>query len=263
MGQFGLETDAALAQVNWEESSKTPGGEFAEIIGDLIALTGVAGPLAIAGGTSNLLLKIRRLAGASYTSNLIYTVTAVRNDLADLYAKHAESRNRIESLQTDPAFAEAIAALALRAMHTSVKQRLERLARIVVNGVKDDDLESRSLDDMLRAAAELKDADIKLLGEIYEMQRPFMRTQGWIDKPIAQKWNELASYWQKYWNENEDRYAGLHGMMLMGSFARLESLGMIAPGPNRSSASSPVAQCYFLLPEGARFYARLQEISGQ
>lgn len=34
MGQFDSETNAALTQLNWEEISKTPGGEFAEIIGD-------------------------------------------------------------------------------------------------------------------------------------------------------------------------------------------------------------------------------------
>jgi hypothetical protein len=263
MGRIDRETDAALAQLNSEVLSGIPGGEFAELIGDLLMLVGAGGPLALVGGVSNLALKVRKLAGASYASNLIYAITAVRNDLATLYDRHEELRERIESLQTDPKFVEAISALALRAMHTSVKNRLKRLARIVVNGVKEDDLEPESLDDMMRAAVELKDADIMLLGEIYEMLRPFMYTQNWIDKQVAQKWNELAGYWQRYWNENHERYMGLSGMLLMGSFARLESLGMIAPGPNRSSASSPVAQCYFLLPEGACFYERLQGLALQ
>jgi hypothetical protein len=72
VGQFDLETDAALAQINFEELSTTPGGEFAEIIGDLLKLVGGGGPLGIAGGVSNLLIKVRKLAGASYASNLIY-----------------------------------------------------------------------------------------------------------------------------------------------------------------------------------------------
>jgi len=46
----------------------------------------------------------------------------------------------------------------------------------------------------------------------------------------------------------------------MGSFAKLESIELIAPGPNRSSASSPVASCYLLLPDGTRFYERLKEV---
>jgi len=53
-------------------------------------------------------------------------------------------------------------------MHTSVKDRLKRLARIVVNGVKEGDLEPESLDDMMRAATELSEPDISLLKELYE-----------------------------------------------------------------------------------------------
>lgn len=260
MGQFNLEADAALRQVDWEEIEKTPGGEFAEVIGDLLALIGSGSPLAVAGKASNLLLKIRKLAGASYTANLIYMVSAVRNDLSDLYSKHADLRQRIESLQTNPDFAEAISALALRAMDTSVKGRLKRLARIVANGVKHDDLESESLDDMLRAAVQLKEADLVLLSEIYKMLSPFIKTDHWLNRQIGEKWNILSGYWQKYWDENQTRYRGLGGQRLMGSFGRLESLGLIAPGPNRSSASSPVASCYLLLPDGMKFYERLQEI---
>jgi hypothetical protein len=231
MGQFDLETDAALTQINWEELSKTPGGEFAEIVGDLLALTGIA-PLVVVGGTSNLLLKVRRLAGASYTSNLIYTITAVRNDLADLYAKHAESRKRIESLQTDPKFAEAIAALALRAMHTSVKGRLKRLARIVVNGVKEDDLDPECLDDMMRAAVELSEADIRLLKEVYE-------------HPVPMDMNET----DKGRADSAER---------MGSIAKLQAVAFVQL---RTPGLDLGANIVVLLPSGAKFYERLQEIS--
>ena len=260
MGQFDLETDAALTQLNWEELARTPGGEFAEIIGDLLALTGIA-PLVVVGGASNLLLKVRRLAGASYTSNLIYTIAAVRNDLADLYSKHAESRKRVESLQTDPKFAEAIAALALRAMHTSVKDRLKRLARIVVNGVKEDDLDPEGLDDMMRAAAELKGGDINLLAEMVEMQKELFSAT-WLQLPVNQRMNKLQGLWADYWTRNQRRFAGRQGLVILGSFSRLESLGLIAPGPDRSSAVSPASTCYWLLAEGKKFYERLREFGG-
>jgi hypothetical protein len=260
MGQFDLETDAALTQLNYDELSRTPGGEFVGIVSDLIALTGVTGPLAAAGGASNLLLKIRRLAGASYTSNLIYAVTAVRNDLRTLYERDQRFREHIESLPTDPKFAEAISALALRAMHTSVKDRLKRLARIVVNGVKENDLEPESLDDMMRAAVDLKHSDVSLLAEIYQMQSGLLNPSGWVKRQVNQRWNDLQRLWQEYWTKNQSRYEGYEGALLMGSFARLESLGLIAPGPDRSSALSPVSSCYHLLPEGKKFYERLQEI---
>src|ERR1035437_1301181 len=119
MGQFDTETDAALTQLNYEALSEVPGGEFVEIIGDLLKLIGTGGLWGLTGGISNLALKVRKLAGASYASNLIYAITAVRNDLATLYERYDNLHERIEALPTNPKFAEAISALALRAMHTS------------------------------------------------------------------------------------------------------------------------------------------------
>jgi hypothetical protein len=234
MGQFDLETDAALGQINFEELSTIPGGEFAEIIGDLLKLVGGGGPLGVAGGISNLLLKVRKLAGASYGSNLIYTITAVRNDLATLYERYGDLRERIDSLRTDPKFAEAISALALQAMHTSVKDRLKRLARIVVNGVKEGDLEPESLDDMMRAATELSEPDISLLKELYEHHsvQPMNMNETGMDK-----------------TEFVER---------LESVAKLQAAAFVhlrTPGLDQG------ANIVVLFPRGKKFYERLQEIS--
>jgi hypothetical protein len=234
MSQFDLETDAALAQINFEELSTTPGGEFAEIIGDLLRLVEGGGPLGVAGGISNLLIKVRRLAGASYGSNLIYTITAVRNDLATLYGGDKNLRARIDSLRTDPKFAEAISALALQAMHTSVKDRLSRLARIVVNGVKEGDLEPENLDDMLRAAAELSEPDIRLLKELYE---------GHFDKPM---------------DMNETDRGRTDSAERMGSVAKLQAVAFVQL---RTPGFDLGANIVVLLPRGKKFYERLQEIA--
>jgi hypothetical protein len=234
MGQFDLETDAALGQINFEELSTIPGGEFAEIIGDLLKLVGGGGPLGVAGGIFNLLLKVRKLAGASYGSNLIYTITAVRNDLATLYERYGDLRERIDSLRTDPKFAEAISALALQAMHTSVKDRLKRLARIVVNGVKEGDLEPESLDDMMRAATELSEPDIRLLKELYEHHsvQPMNMNETGMDK-----------------TEFVER---------LESVAKLQAAAFVhlrTPGGDQG------ANIVVLFPRGKKFYERLQEIS--
>jgi hypothetical protein len=53
MGQFDSETDSALSQLSWERLSETPGGEFAEITGDLLAI-GTTNPAAMAEKVSNL-----------------------------------------------------------------------------------------------------------------------------------------------------------------------------------------------------------------
>ena len=234
MGQFDLETDAALGQINFEELSTIPGGEFAEIIGDLLKLVGGGGPLGVAGGISNLLLKVRKLAGASYGSNLIYTITAVRNDLATLYERYGDLRERIDSLRTDPKFAEAISALALQAMHTSVKDRLKRLARIVENGVKEGDLEPESLDDMMRAATELSEPDISLLKELYEHHsvQPMNMNETGMDKTeIVERLESVAK-------------------LQAAAFVHLRT-----PGLDQG------ANIVVLFPRGKKFYERLQEIS--
>jgi hypothetical protein len=263
MGQFDLETDAALAQLNWEELSKTPGGEFAEIIGDLVSLTGVAGPWAAAGGASSLLLKVRKLAGASYGSNLIFAITAVRNDLAILYARNEELRGRVESLKSDPNFADAISALALRAMHTSVKDRLKRLARIVVNGVKEDDLEPESLDDMMRAAVELTEHDIDILGLIYKMQNHLFLPQE-MQKEYRWRVHAIRSLWEELWkNQAFSSYQGINGLAFNSSCARLQSAGLIASIGTKTILQGPTMHDYELLPEGRKFHERLQEIADQ
>jgi hypothetical protein len=260
VGQFDLETDAALAQINFEELSTIPGGEFAEIIGDLLKLVG-GGPLGIAGGVSNLLLKVRKLAGSSYASNLVFTITAVRNDLAVIYDRNEELRIRIDALPNDPKFVEAIAALALRAMHTSVKDRLTRLARIVVNGVKEEDLEPESLDDMMRAAVELTEHDVNVLSSVYKMQVHLFSPRE-VQNEYSWRINAIHSLWENRWkNEARSSYQGINGMNLNGSFARLQSAGLIVSIGTASILYGPTMHDYELLPAGKKFWERLQEIA--
>jgi hypothetical protein len=222
MGQFDSQTDAALAQLNYEALSETPGGEFAEIIGDLLMVVGSGGLGAVAGGISNLAIKVRRLAGASYGDNLIYVTTAVRNDLAALYEKHERLRARIESLRADPKFAEAISALALRAMHTSVRDRLKRLARIVVNGVKENDLEPEGLDDMMRAAVELTGWDISVIGKMYKSQAQLLTMRS-----FSHDWSTNVGHgwadWGSIFGLGEDQH-----LRLRAALSRLQSHGLIA-----------------------------------
>jgi hypothetical protein len=255
MGQFDSETDAVLAQLNFEELSKTPGSEFAEIVNDLLKLVGALGPWTVAGGAVSLLQRIRALAGASYASNLIFAITAVRDDLSDLRAKHAALQGRIDSLGTDPRFAEAIAVLALRAMHTSVKNRLKRLARIVVNGVKENDLEPESLDDLMRAAVEVKDEDIVLLGHLYKWQNHILIEKGMN----PDKWfGDIQSAHKSLVNSGALNPA--EHLKYRSSYSRLESLGLVQAIPSITNRSGVGYELYALLVEGKKFYERLQEI---
>jgi hypothetical protein len=257
MGEFDRETDAVLGQLNYAELSEVPGGEFVEIVGDLLKLIGTGGLWGLAGGVSNLALKVRKLAGASYSSNLVYAIGAVRNDLATLYERYETLRGRIDALPTDPEFAEAISALALRAMYTSVKDRLRRLARIVVNGVKEYDLEPESLDDMMRAAVELKESDIILLGKLYGSQNRILCEPGMN----PQKWHgDIQSEWKRFissGNLNPREHLGYRS-----SFSRLESAGFVKWIPSAGDYGVGL-EIYGLMLEGKKFYERLQEIAVQ
>lgn len=263
MGEFDLETDAALAQLNYDELARTPGGEFAEIIGDLVALVGSGGFGAVAGGASNLILKIRRLAGASYASNLIYAIAAVRNDLADLYQKHAALRARIESLGSDPQFARAIAGLALRSMHTSVQGRLGRLAKVVVNGMRDRDLGSENLDELMRAAVELRDIDIAVLsfisvqqGDLLEGNQPAI--DGWPHNWI----NEVQKRWQDSLLKRSEAFPQkrFDRGEWHSALARLQAFGFVTPIQPNPTANSPGEEPYAFLRAGQKFLRRIGEL---
>jgi hypothetical protein len=208
----------------------------------------------------------RKLGTAKVNENLEALGQATEDALSrveSVLREHGTNFDEIKARIESPGFREGMAGASLQALRTTQEDRLKRLARILANGVRENDLAPESLDDMMRAAVELKDADVRLLGEIHAMQHSLMASGEWESNQIAQKWNHLARLWQEYWNNNEPRFRGREGTVIMGSFARLESLGMIAPGPDRSSAASPVSSCYLLLPDGRKFYERLQEIAAQ
>jgi len=254
MSQFDSSTYAALAQIEFEELTKTPGAEIAEIIKNILALLIPGAPLAKASTTMELIAKIRSLAGAGYTSNLIYVTSAVRDDLKILSEQYEELRKRIKNLPCDPHFVEAISALALHAMQTSVKERLRRLARIVVNGVREDDLEPENLDDMMRAAVALKEADIALLKTIYDQQS---RLLGYSYD--SYQWSDqIAATWSGEFEKTDT----LQHVKVRASLMRLQSSGLIASVETTMVRDGSIAhQPFGLLPDGKVFIERLQAIS--
>jgi len=256
MRRFDTETGAALTELEFEGLSVSPGGEFKELVGDFISLVSKIGsgePLGALGSGVSFAQKVRKLAGASYASNLIYIATAVLNDLTDLYKKHTELRERIESLATDPLFIEAISSLALRAMHTSVRERLKRMARIIANGVKNNDLEPESLEDMMRAATVLTDRDIFVLGKIAEQQRKDnVYSMNTVDGTI----NFPREVWKIL--EQERFITPANQMEFRSSLARLQAAGFGAEIQTMESSWLPR---FLVSPEGEKFLNYLQELS--
>jgi len=249
MGQFDSSTDGALARLESERLLETPGLEFAGLVQDLLGLV-----LGDAAGIVGLIDKIRHLAGASYASNLIYAITAVRDDLKRLYETCEDLRSRIEALPSNPDFVNAISMLALRAMHTSAQDRLKRLARIVTNGVRVEDLAPEWLDDSLRAATELSGDDIRILSTVsVQMQKARLvysmsTTDGTINHP-REVWQAL---------EQRKIITLSNHLSIRGSLARIQSLGF---GVEIQTMESSWLPRFVVTPEGERFLRSLQEIA--
>jgi hypothetical protein len=169
--------------------------------------------------------------------------------------RQQEFEYRLQSQEAQSAYLSAF----FHGLRTSDPQKHSRLGRVTINSAFLGEFDPESLDTIMRATVELTTDDLRLLGEMYVMQRDLF-SDAWISRHINERSNYLQRLWQVYWNENQERYLGLDGVQIMASFTRLQSLGFIGPGPDRSSASSPVSSCYWLLPEGKKFHERIQYI---
>ena len=178
------------------------------------------------------------------------------NDLRWLYENYESLRTKMDSLGTNPDFAKAISALALRAMHTSAENRLRRLARIVVNGVRDDDLAAESLDDLLRAASELTEFDIDVLEtvsgaqEFEEGKRIYSMStdNGTINFP-RELWQSLQH--QGFITPNNQ-------LVIRSSLMRLQSLGF---GTEIQTMESSWLPRFVVSPDGENFLRHLRDIA--
>lgn len=154
---------------------------------------------------------------------------------------------------------EGIKAATLQAQRTKDKKRLERMALILANGVAQDDLEAESLDDMMRAAAELKDADISMLGKLYPFEKPLLQRMERLRQGKPGSLPNLHGEIQNIWHNFGRSLNPAEQLEYRGSFARLQSHGMIQQVT--FSNSEVGREPYLLLEDGAKFYERLQQIA--
>ena len=157
---------------------------------------------------------------------------------------------------------EGIRAATLQAQRTKDKKRLERMALILANGVAENDLESENLDDMMRAAVELKERDILALEFICSRQSKILEE---AEKWPEQWYDKVRRDWQASGFDHgiATQQAGSNGVGLKSSLARLEAFGFIIAVPPVATVNSPGREPYALLHEGQKFCERLQEIAAQ
>jgi hypothetical protein len=173
----------------------------------------------------------------------------VEDNLREYGTTIDEIKARIESDE----FKDGMASAALQALRTTNKNRLDRMALLLANGVKEDDLEPETLDDMIRAATELKDHDISVLKTLSETQcktgtyYPLTSVDGTMNRP-REVWQALE----------QNKFITLDNQMeIRSSLERLKALGFCAEIQTTDSNWHPRV---LVTPLGEKFLLRLQEI---
>ena len=259
MNQFDSPTEAALRQLEIESRSSSPATAIVQsVVGvgsKLLALCGEPGT-AILG---DLILTLKDLAVRKDEANLIYFGHALLDDIRRLYRKNDEMRKQVQEILTSTEFQETIANATLHVVRTNVEVRLKRLSHIVANGVRENNLEEESLDDMMRSASLLTENDIKVLQIVYEMQKDMLSPEI-LSKQRGERTNALQSKWQRWWGQNIKNYQGVTGLEFKNSSARLLAAGLVGPMP-KSFSQSPTLDDLELLLNGIKFYEHLREIA--
>jgi hypothetical protein len=199
----------------------------------------------------------RKLGNSKVSENLDILSQATEDALRrveDTLSAHGTSIDEIKTRVESPEFKAGMASAALQALRTTQEDRIKRLAQILAGGVAENDLESESLDDMMRAAVELKESDVVLLGKLYDSQSLMLKEKGLN----PQKWHgDIQGRWKEF--VNSGKLNPSEHLNYRSSFSRLESAGLI----QRITSAGDYGvghEIYALVREGERFYEHLREI---
>ena len=127
-------------------------------------------------------------------------------------------------LQTQEAQAASFSAR-LHALRTSDPKKHRRLGAMTIQSIYENDLNPENLDDMMRAAVEIGESEIRFLHELYEWGKPMGMDGGADTSPR------------------------------MGSVARLQAVAHVQL---RTPGLDMGANIVVLMPRGRQFYERLQ-----
>jgi len=256
-----------------EELSKSAVGGLIESGLPVAGAAASLGTALVSGGSTGLVVAgsivaglgivdwFRKLGSSKVNENLEALGQATEdalNRVENVLKEHGTSIDEIKRRLESEELRNAMASASLQALRTTQIDRLNRLALILSNGVKENDLEPESTDEMMRVAVELTNTDIEVLGVMYQMQRRILTGQRNVQQ--GQRINHIQREWQEWWGKNIDRYQGTAGMAFNNSCARLQAAGLISSIGAKSFAASPTTSNHELLLDGMKFYERLQEI---
>jgi hypothetical protein len=201
----------------------------------------------------------RKLGNSKVNENLESLGQATEDALKraeETLREHGTSIDEIKARIESQELKDGMVSAALQALRTTQTSRLKRMASILANGVKDNELESESLDDMMRAAAELKQSDLLLLRDMYDAEPSLSHALNLQDEDSA-----LFQHWQDYWDHTfPQRYPNWPARLTSTGFGRLAAMGLIYGTKPTNLMASPVPTNYRISEEGKKFHERLQPI---
>jgi hypothetical protein len=173
-------------------------------------------------------------------------------------ARQLEFEARLQGQEAESARLSAL----FHGLRTSDSDKHTRLARLTINCIFEDDLKPESLDGMMQAAVELNARDILALDFICSRQSKILAD---AEKWPEQWYDNVRRDWQVSGFEQgvATQYAGSNDVGLKSSLSRLSAFGFIIAVPPVLTQNSPGKEPYALLPDGKKFYKRLQEIAVQ
>ncbi len=255
MNQFESSSAAALAQLKNEALSQSPvdkaASRVAGIGAKILELSGFLG----ASTLTALIQDLKKVAANKDEANLVYFGEALVDDISRLYRLNDEMRRQVEESLQSKEFHQAVANATLHITRTNVEVRIQRVAILIANAVKSRDLEQESLDDMMRAAVELTEWDIFVLGKMYDSQKQLLSNRNW-----SSGWSEQVGHiwtnWGQIFGVGEDQH-----LKIRSALAHLLSAGFVTEAQTHFVKDGSLArQAFGLLPEGLKFYERLQDI---
>lgn len=198
---------------------------------------------------------IRGIGVPTLEENLDYLAAATEEAISRIERQQDAQNNELKRRIESDEFKEGLAAAVLQTQRTKQMARLKRLALILVNGAVANDLEPESLDDMLRAAVELTDWDIFVLGKMYESQKSFVLDRRYSSHEHSQQIGVIWENWTRIFGVNESQH-----LKVRAALARLQSVGFISEVQTNFVRDGSLArQPFGLMPEGLTFYERLRK----
>ena len=225
-------------------------------IADVISQFGVPGAglfaKALKSGQTPIAKVVEQVESGAYSE-----ITRIWRHLEGHDVRQNEFEAQLKSHEAQNAYFSAV----LHGIRTSDPKKQSRLGALTINCIYNNETKPESLDGMMRAAIELKDVDISMLGRLYPLGKPLLdrmeRAKQGLPASVPNLHGEIQNIWHKFGRSLNPA----EQLVYRGSFARLQSHGMIQQVT--ISNSEVGREPYLLLEDGAKFYERLQEIAVQ